>query len=131
MRYLAFLAAVLAAGCAPEPETPDGARLFAENCAGCHGADAKGRGQAATELAVRPADLTQISARNGGLFPMAEVLSTIDGFHRKRLPESAMPEWGLIFSDPTELVDVGDGVMTPVSPEMLAIAQYLEALQEE
>ena len=35
-----------------------GARLFAESCALCHGADGKGDGPAAAALTVRPADLT-------------------------------------------------------------------------
>jgi putative copper resistance protein D len=35
-----------------------GARLYAENCALCHGADGKGDGPAAAGLTVRPADLT-------------------------------------------------------------------------
>jgi putative copper resistance protein D len=36
----------------------DGARLFAENCALCHGAGGKGDGPAAAALPIRPADLT-------------------------------------------------------------------------
>ncbi len=35
-----------------------GARLYAQNCALCHGADGKGDGPAAAGLTVRPADLT-------------------------------------------------------------------------
>jgi putative copper export protein/mono/diheme cytochrome c family protein len=35
-----------------------GARLYAENCALCHGVDGKGAGPAAASLTVRPADLT-------------------------------------------------------------------------
>ncbi len=35
-----------------------GVRLYAENCALCHGADGKGDGPAAAGLTVRPADLT-------------------------------------------------------------------------
>jgi putative copper export protein/mono/diheme cytochrome c family protein len=35
-----------------------GARLFAANCAGCHGADGRGGGRAAKALPLMPADLT-------------------------------------------------------------------------
>ena len=35
-----------------------GARLYAENCALCHGADGRGDGPAAASLTVHPADLT-------------------------------------------------------------------------
>lgn len=35
-----------------------GARLYAESCALCHGADGRGNGPAAAGLSVRPADLT-------------------------------------------------------------------------
>ena len=48
-----------------------GARLYAENCALCHGAGGKGDGSAAASLAVRPADLTTphlFSHRPGDLF---------------------------------------------------------------
>ncbi len=40
------------------PSVEQGARLYAENCALCHGAGGKGDGPAAAALAVRPADLT-------------------------------------------------------------------------
>ncbi len=40
------------------PSVAQGARLYAENCALCHGAGGKGDGPAAAALAVRPADLT-------------------------------------------------------------------------
>ena len=40
------------------PSVEQGARLYVENCALCHGAGGKGDGPAAAALAVRPADLT-------------------------------------------------------------------------
>ncbi len=119
---LAGIGVILAvAGCAIEPPAPSGATLFAENCAGCHGGDAMG--------SDRAPDLTGIAGRNGGVFPRAEVLSTIDGFHRSPAGGSEMPQWGLIFGDPTARVDVGDGIETPVSPELLAVMEHLERLQ--
>src|ERR1051326_9206512 len=59
------------------PATPsrslEGADLFLEYCAVCHGKDAKGGGPAAEALKKAPADLTQISRRNGGQFPTIKV----------------------------------------------------------
>ncbi len=119
---IAWIGLILAvAGCAVEPPAPSGTALFAENCATCHGAGAGG-----TEIAP---DLTGIAARHGGVFPRAKVLSTIDGFHRTPALGSEMPQWGLIFGDPTARVDVGDGIETPVSPELLAVMEHLERLQ--
>jgi putative copper resistance protein D len=40
------------------PSVARGARLYAENCALCHGAGGRGDGPAAAALTVRPADLT-------------------------------------------------------------------------
>jgi len=40
------------------PSVEHGARLYAENCALCHGAGGQGNGPAAAALTVRPADLT-------------------------------------------------------------------------
>ncbi|MGA8754969.1 MAG: copper homeostasis membrane protein CopD [Stellaceae bacterium] len=40
------------------PSVEQGARLYVENCALCHGAGGKGDGPAAAALAVQPADLT-------------------------------------------------------------------------
>ncbi len=127
MRYAVMGLILATAGCAVEPEMPSGARLFAENCAGCHGVDAMGTG-GAPEVGSAP-DLTQIAARNGGVFPRAQVLSTIDGFHRTPALGSEMPQWGLIFGDATARVDVGDGIETPVSPELLAVMEHLERVQ--
>lgn len=121
MRYAGIALILAVAGCTTELEAPSGARLFAQNCAGCHGADAMGAGTAP--------DLTGIALGNGGMFPRAEVLSTIDGFHRTPALGSEMPQWGLIFGDATSRVDVGDGVETPVSAELLAVMEHLERVQ--
>lgn len=129
MRTGYLLLSLVVAGCVSEPAPPTGKQLFAQNCVGCHGTDAKGGGWISDSLTVKPADLTEISARNGGTFPLAEVLSSIDGFHRKTLPESSMPEWGYIFDGPLEQVDTGDGLSTPVPEPLIALARYLEAIQ--
>ena len=61
-----LIAAVLLAACSMTemPEAPEGARLFADNCAACHGADATGAGPETLGIGKVPPDLTQIAARN-------------------------------------------------------------------
>jgi len=137
MRGFALLigAAVVLGACVGQnmPEPGEGAALFAENCAMCHGATARGDGELAdeirAELGRRPSDLTTIARRNDGVFPRAEVLSYIDGYTRGRLPEQNMPEFGLLLEGPTVPVDTGDGVMSPVPRPLVALMVYLESVQ--
>ncbi len=124
--YLGIIVAL--AGCV-ESQPPTGKMLFAENCTACHGAGGRGDGWIAAGLTRKPADLTRISQRNGGDYPLAQVLSAIDGFHRKTYDDSVMPEFGYLFQGPMTQVDTGDGTMTPVPEPLLAVAEYLETLQ--
>lgn len=76
----------------------NGKDMFMEYCAVCHGTDAKGKGPAATALTKAPADLTQLSAHNGGKFPDVHVARFIEGqdsvlAHGTR----DMPIWGDLF----------------------------------
>lgn len=127
--------AALVAGCMARemPEAPEGALLFAENCAMCHGADGRGTGELAAEIAAetgrRPSDLTRLARSNGGTFPRAHVLSYIDGYTRGRLEGQDMPEFGLLLEGPTVPVDTGDGVMSPVPRPLAALMVYLESIQ--
>jgi len=42
---------------------------FMNYCAACHGVEAKGDGTVAEFLTIAAANLTQMSLRNGGIFP--------------------------------------------------------------
>jgi hypothetical protein len=57
----------------------NGAELFINYRASCHGEDGKGGGPAAATLKVRPADLTTIAKRNGGTLPKERVPAVIWG----------------------------------------------------
>ncbi len=57
----------------------DAGAMFQSYCAACHGKTAKGDGPAAAALKKAPADLTKISARNGGKFPEVQVKRYIEG----------------------------------------------------
>jgi mono/diheme cytochrome c family protein len=110
------------------PEAEEGAALYAENCAQCHGADGTGNGPWAADMVPPPADLTRLAA--GGAFPRSHVLSVMDGYDRSDLPGKEMPEFGLLLRGDTVPVDVGDGVLTPTPRPLAALMAYLESIQK-
>jgi mono/diheme cytochrome c family protein len=72
--------------------------IYERYCGSCHGRSARGDGPVAADLAVKPTDLTLLSARNGGVFPFESVAKGIDGRQTTRghgIPD--MPVWGEVF----------------------------------
>lgn len=134
MRRTALACATFAAlaACKPNemPEANEGRRLFVENCAICHGPDAKGSGPSARGLNPPPSDLTLIKARHGGSFPKAKVLSILDGYTRVDLPGQNMPEFGELLRGDLVPIDTGDGILTPTPRKLVALLEYLETIQQ-
>lgn len=124
---LVTAAAIIA--CAPQHQV-SGRALYMEYCASCHGADGRGDPEAAQALGKMPADLTRISARNGGTFPMVRVMSVIDGYTRRGDRSSVMPELGPILQEgPLVMLELDDGTVTPTPANLVALAEYLRGLQ--
>lgn len=99
-----------------------GRQLFRQNCAACHGVDAKGNGPAAKELRKQPADLTVIQ-KPGAEFPIYEVLTFIEG--EKVVPAHGtreMPIWGTVFRRTKDGLR-GQG-------DIYALAKYVESIQQ-
>jgi mono/diheme cytochrome c family protein len=129
MRILMTFGAVAVAAlvaCAPQP-VDTGQADFDALCAVCHGTSGKGDGPAADALATRPADLTRLAAENGGTFPMVLVMTRIDGYSGDT---ATMPEFGPLLDGETVLYETEPGVMTPTPTRLLALAEYVETLQE-
>lgn len=102
-----------------------GALAFRTYCASCHGPRGRGDGPVAAQLRQVPPDLTQFSARNGGVFPSVRLARIIDGRDVAAHGLREMPVWGDAFvSTP--------GGLTPeqVEKRIAAIVAYLAALQE-
>jgi len=101
-----------------------GPELFKAYCATCHGRDAKGNGPMAASLRIPPADLTRISARNGGTFPFLQVQKIISGEEQSPATHGTreMPVWGPIFSEVSWDQDLG-------RVRIYSLATYLEAIQ--
>ncbi|MEX5727253.1 hypothetical protein Ga0609869_000606 [Rhodovulum iodosum] len=129
MQRVTILAGMLAlAGCAP-PE-PSGRELYMQLCAGCHGATGKGDGPAVATMEYEPADLTTIRQRNGGRFPFVEVMATIDGYGRGTRVYGPMPEFWPLLEGKMVLAETDLGVYTPTPARLVALADYVESIQE-
>ena len=103
-----------------------GADTYAFYCAPCHGKDGKGRGPIADALKTLPADLTKLSARNGGPFPKDRVRAFVTNGEQNPIPAhgtSAMPVWGPTF----RALDPNDKV---VSVRIFNVVGYLESIQK-
>jgi mono/diheme cytochrome c family protein len=97
---------------------------YQSNCAACHGENGKGDGPVSIELRTKPADLTLIAKRNGGVFPGDVLYRLIDGRKTSRAHGTyEMPAWGLVFlrSDPEDVA----------RNRILAIVTYLKSIQVE
>jgi mono/diheme cytochrome c family protein len=78
----------------------DGAELYMELCAACHGTGGKGDGPAASALAKPATDLTVLAANNGGVFPREQVEKSIAGESRVVAHGTIdMPVWGARFEE--------------------------------
>lgn len=136
MRHpLLILSLPLALGACVERETqPSGSEDFASYCAACHGMSGKGDGEGATALGRKPADLTQLSAKNGGVFPGTRVMAKIWGYTGaapgRQDAGSPMPEFGPLLQGDLVPYDGGDGIATPTPVRLVQITEYLKALQE-
>jgi mono/diheme cytochrome c family protein len=100
----------------------DGAELYREHCAVCHGIDAKGKGPAAAALKKAPTDLTVISRANGGKFPAIAVQEKIRGGEIIEHGTVDMPMWGKL------LVPMGRN-KTDADVRIFALLQYVEKIQ--
>ena len=102
---------------------------FMTHCAPCHGTNAKGHGPEVNVIPdIKPADLTLIERKNGGVFPTQDVIDTIDG--RKKIPSHErfdMPFWGVNFQE--EGKEFTPESEAKANARMQAIVSYIETIQ--
>lgn len=130
MRYVLTIVTGLLAGAAEAQDAAMGEELFQHFCAACHGVGAQGDGPMANVLLVPPADLTQLSARNGGSFPHARVGARIDGRDPLVSHGSEMPVYGWLFTDEPVAMKLPSGQPMLADKPVAALMAYLETLQE-
>ena len=128
MRVVAALLSVglILAACGQQSEET-GQEDYTALCAGCHGSGGRGDGPLASGLSTPPADLTALAAGNGGTFPMLAVMARIDGYVSDT---TSMPEFGSLLAGDTVLLETEPGVMTPTPARLIALAEYVESLQD-
>jgi mono/diheme cytochrome c family protein len=104
----------------------DGAKIFQDHCAACHGTDGKGHGPTATALKDPVPDLTLISRKNHGKFPHDGVRNAIEGLlpltraHGTR----EMPIWGPVFHQVEADQDWGE-------VRLEAVTKHIESIQQK
>lgn len=124
---LPLVAAGAAAGHAQEINP--GAALYGYYCAYCHGTNATGDGTLARFLEIRVPDLTGLSARNGGEFPMLDVVHQLDGTREDKLHGGPMPDFGPLFDEENLGYDDETTAILDRNGRILTIVLYLEQLQ--
>ncbi|MCB1501740.1 MAG: cytochrome c [Bauldia sp.] len=99
------------------------------SCMSCHGVDGRGDGPDARYLETKPADLTQITMRNGGTFPADRVATIIDGrtVVATHVPRE-MPVWGERYRRP--LPDADWDTEQEALSRIDALVDYVKSLQE-
>lgn len=122
--FIPVLVLVGLVACAPQGATPQaGQALFAQNCAICHGADARGGAQVP--------DLTGLALRADGVFPRSRVLDKLDGYARGQAAYAGvqMPEFGHLLTGPLIRTDTQSGLSRPYPQSVIALASWLERVQ--
>ena len=130
---LALMAGTGAAELSGQPSKPksadgpqgSGAQLYRTYCASCHGLAGRGDGPVAESFRKPIPDLTEYTARNGGVFPSERVREIVDGRGVAAHGSREMPVWGDAFRS-------AEGGLGPaaVKARIEAIVRYLEAIQQ-
>jgi hypothetical protein len=121
---------MLCVSSAQAQNTEIGKRLYDESCAGCHGATGAGDGELAGLLNVNTPDLTGLSARHDGKFPMLDVIHIIDGRTGVRAHGGPMPVFGAVYGGSTAAAGSDHGSVIEVHGRILSLALPLESLQK-
>ena len=108
-----------------------GSETFKVKCASCHGEDAKGKNAADIGLDVDSPDLSLISKRNNGQFPVSRIYAIIDGREAVQTHGTrAMPTWGSLFLTDTIWEGCSQVDETIVRGRIMELILYLDSIQQ-
>ncbi len=129
MRILTVLALSIA-GQAGAQDAAEGSRLFQLHCASCHGIEAEGDGPMAPVLLVQPSDLTSMTERYDGRFPVERIVSRIDGRDPLVSHGSDMPVYGWFFEGRDVAVKTPAGQPMMTSQPIADLLEWLRSVQD-
>lgn len=116
-----------------QQKTDYGKQEFDAKCAVCHGTTGKGNGPLADFLRQRPSDLTQLTQKNGGVFPTTKVYEVIEGSNVPGHGTREMPVWGRDFQaeDAAQYKEARGhyDVSGAVRARILMLLEYINRLQ--
>jgi mono/diheme cytochrome c family protein len=128
---VAMLATSWSPSVADEAKEAEGARLYRQNCASCHGMTGQGDGPVAERLKAAPRPLTTLARRHAGTFPTEYVYRIIDGREERRAHGGRnMPVWGTYYG----LRAQGQGrdapdTETAIRERIIALIAHLKSIQ--
>ncbi len=126
----AFVLMGLAAPVAAQ-DAVEGQQIYQTYCATCHGVDATGNGPMAATLILQPSDLTQLAARNDGVFPTTRAAMRIDGREPLVSHGSPMPVYGPYFEGDDTAIKLETGQPMMTSRTLADVIAFLETIQAE
>lgn len=111
-----------------------GKQSYEIQCSICHGLDAKGNGFYTASLKVPPPDLTSLSRKNAGVFPVDRIAKVIDGRTQITAHGSRdMPIWGKRWAvnAAEHYVDAPYDEEAYIRSQALSIIDYLNRIQQK
>ncbi len=114
----------------PAQDAAEGALIYLQRCATCHGAEAQGGGPMAPALLVQPKDLTALAAENDGVFPLLRVIRRIDGRDPLVSHGSDMPVYGELFEGDDTALKLPSGQPVMTSRTIADLVVFLQAIQK-
>lgn len=136
MRAFLLLSTLCCGFAAAAQETPSagdadtGRDLFMRYCATCHGVEARGDGPMASVLILQPTDLTALTNKNDGTFPLARVVMRIDGRDPLVSHGSPMPLFGQFFEGSNIALRAPSGQPILTSQPVADLVAYIAGLQQ-
>jgi hypothetical protein len=113
---------------APPVDHP-GRYFYVKYCGTCHGPEGRGDGVAAVSFRVQPPNLTRIAHANGGKFPFARVMESIDGRNTPRAHGSPdMPVWGESFRSQAA---TPEAQRADIRARLVVITDYIRSIQTQ